>query len=172
MRIGFARAGLRDAAAVERWRDGVLVFEDGVEVGEGLTVLLDFTGEAIETAEAFHFFGMAEARGFERAAQDAEGFVVGGERDGEGVTIFAAVSEGEAGRVGEAAGRSVDDFGDERQRLQGARAEAFHEEEGGEVAEVLVVSDGEDGAEALQIDVGGPDVVVRGHDEAAGLAER
>lgn len=107
----------------------MLVLEDGVEVGEGLTTLLDLAGEAIEAAEAFDFFGVAEARGFEGAAQDAERFIVGGERDGEGVAVFPAMREGEASRIGEAAGRGMDDFRDERQRLDGARAESFDEQE-------------------------------------------
>jgi len=107
----------------------VFVLDDGVEVGERLTALLDLAGEAIQAAEAFDFFGVAEARGFEGAAEDAERFIVGGERNGKGVAVFPAMREGEASRIGEAAGRAVDDFRDERQRLEGARAESFDEEE-------------------------------------------
>lgn len=149
----------------------MFVREDGVEVGDGPAMVLDVAGEAIETTEAFDFFRVVEASGFERAAQDAEGFVVGGEGDGEGMSVFAAVGEGEARRIGEAAGRAVDYFRDERERLQGARAQAFDEQEGSEVAEVLLVGDGEHGAEALQVHIGGADVVVRWHDEAAGAGE-
>ena len=124
-----ARPGLRDAAAVQRWRDGLLVGNDGVEVGYGLAMLLDFAGEAIETAEAFDLFCVAEAGGVKRAPQDSEGFVVGGKRDGERMSVFAAVSEGEASGIGEAAGRAVHDFGDESERLQGTWAQTFDEEE-------------------------------------------
>ena len=107
----------------------MLVRDDGVEVGHRVAALLDFPGEAIETAEAFDFFRVAEAGGFERAAQDAEGFVISREGDGERAAVFAAVGEGEAGGIGEAAGRPVHDFGDESQRLEGARTESFDEEE-------------------------------------------
>lgn len=56
----------------------------------------------IEATEAFELFSVAESGGVEGVAKDAEGLVVGLERDGEGVAAFSAMGEGETGGIGEA----------------------------------------------------------------------
>jgi len=103
------------------------VSESCGEVGHGVKVGFDVAGEFVEAAEAFEFFGVAHFGGVEGATENAEGFVVGFEGDGEGVAVFTAVGEGEAGGVGEAAGCAVDHFGDKGERLQCAGAETFYQ---------------------------------------------
>lgn len=101
--------------------------------------------------------------------EHAERFVIGLERNAKWVAVFAAVSEREAGGVRKARGCSVDDFGDQCERLQGAWAEAFDEEKRCEITEFLLVGNGQHRAQTLEIDVGRAHVVVRGHDELPGL---
>ena len=101
------------------------MIDGGGEVGEGVEVLFDVAGEFVEAAEAVELLGVAEFGGVKGAPEDREGFVVGLEENGEGVSVFAAMSEGETGGIGEAAGCAVNDFGHERQRLKGARAQTF-----------------------------------------------
>ena len=101
------------------------MIDGGGEVGEGVEVLFDVAGEFVEAAEAVELLGVAEFGGVKGAPEDREGFVVGLEENGEGVSVFAAMSEGETGGIGEAAGCTVDHFSDEGEGLKGAGAEAF-----------------------------------------------
>src|SRR5689334_4202926 len=66
----------------------------------------------------------------------------------------------------------MDDLRDEREGLQRTRTETFDQQQRGKVPKVLLVCDGEDGAQASQVDIGGANVVVRRHYEPAGVAER
>ena len=73
--------------------------DDGVEVGLGGVAVFDGADEFVEAGEGIELIGIAEFSGIEGAAEDVDGFVVGLEGDGEGVAIFAAEGEGEAGGV-------------------------------------------------------------------------
>ena len=57
------------------------------------------------------------------------------------MAVLAAVREREARRIGEARRRAVHDFGDERQRLQRARAELLDQQQRREVAQLALVRD-------------------------------
>ena len=83
------------------------------------------------------------------------------------MAIFAAVSEGKARRIGEPARRAMDNFGDQCERLQRARAKVFQEQQFGELAQVALISNGEHGAETFQIDVLRPHLVMTRHLEVA-----
>ena len=112
---------VKHASAIERRRDRVLVSHHRVEVGLGRVPLLDRPHELLEPLHPVDFFGVANLRGIEATAQHVDRFVVGLERHREGVPILAAVREGEARRIGEARRRAVNDFRDQRQRLQRPR---------------------------------------------------
>ena len=79
--------------------------------------------------------------------------------------VLAAVGEGEARRVGEAAGGAVDYFGHHRQRADGAGADARNQQELGKVPGPRVGRGGQGAVEAAQNHVAGPDVVMARHDE-------
>ena len=79
------------------------------------------------------------------------------------MAVFAAVREREARRIGEAAGRSVHDFGNQRERLQRARAEIFEQQQRGKIAELALVGDGQHRAQPFQVDVSRAHVVMRRH---------
>ena len=65
------------------------------------------------------------------------------------MAVLAAVREREARRIVEARRRAVHDLGDQRQRLQRARAELFEQQERGEVAQVALVRQRQHRAEPL-----------------------
>ena len=83
------------------------------------------------------------------------------------MAILAAQSEGKARWVGEAAGRSVDHFGDECQGLQRARPQIFGEKKRSKIADLPFIARHENGAQPLQIDIFGADVVMAWHREMA-----
>lgn len=118
---------IEDGTAAEGLRDVALVVDGGGEISEGFAISFDVASEAVKAAEALEFFCVADLRGIERAAEHTERFIVCFEGNGEGVAVFAAVSEGEAGGVGKATRRAVDDFRDKGERLKGARAKTFHQ---------------------------------------------
>ena len=121
----FRRLVVEDGAAAQVRGDFAFVLNGGGEIGDGVEIGFDVAGEFVEAAEAFEFFGVAEFGGVEGAPKDGEGFVICLQRDREGMAVFAAVSEGEAGGIGEAAGRAVDNFSDKCEGLECARAETF-----------------------------------------------
>ena len=57
------------------------------------------------------------------------------------MAVLAAVREGEARRIGEAARRAVDHLGDQRQRLQGPRPEIFQQQQRREIAQLAFIGD-------------------------------
>src|ERR1043166_4223909 len=97
----------------------------------------------VQAADRGELFVIAELRLADRALQHADRLVVDLERDREGVAVLAAVSEGEAGRVGEAARGGMDDFGDHGERTHRARADAGDEEQVGEVPRAGIGGGGE-----------------------------
>ena len=124
-----------------------------VEIGRRLVFSLDSLDHAVESAEAVDFIRVADFGAVKRVAQDAERFVVGLEGHRERVAVFAAEREGEARRIAESRRRAMDHFGHKRQRLERSRPEIFGKQERGEVAQIALVTDGEDCAEPFEIDV-------------------
>ena len=61
----------------------------------------------------------------------------------------------------------MDDFGNQGERLQRARAELFQEQKFGEVVQLPIVGDGEHRSEALKVDVLRPHIVMVRHAEVA-----
>ena len=108
-----------------------------------------------------------------RALEHADRLVVDLQRDRERMAVLPAVREREARRIGEAAGRAVDDLGDQRQREQRARADARGP------ASARRSPAGPRSATAAsvlprrrEVDVLRAHVVVRGHAQAAPAARR
>jgi hypothetical protein len=95
--------------------------------------------------------------------QHGDSLVVDAQRDREGVAVLAAVREGEASGVAEAAGRAVHHLGDHGQRAHGALAHAGHEQQRAEVRRPAIGGGGERAVQPAEHDVGRPDIVVRGH---------
>src|SRR4051794_21804198 len=111
--------------AVETWRDCVLVADGAIEIGAGLVLLFYLANQPIEPLESIQFFGVPQFCRIQSAAQDRQRFVVRLQRNGEWVTILAAQRERETRRIIETAGRAMNDFGNQSQRLERARAEIF-----------------------------------------------
>ena len=163
---------VEDCAAADERRYGVFAGECGVEIGDWIPGVFDDAREAVKAFEAVEFLCVADASGVECAAEDVEGFVVGLQRNRKRMAVFTAVGERETRGIGEASGCAVNDFGDERERLQSARSKPFDEQERRKIAKFLAMGYGENGAEAFEIDIGFADIVMRRHDEAASLIER
>ncbi len=79
------------------------------------------------------------------------------------MAVLPAVREGEPCRIVEPGRCAVYHFGHERERLQRARAELFHQEQLGEVAEIPLVRQGQDRSQPPRLHVPWPHVVVAGH---------
>ncbi len=79
------------------------------------------------------------------------------------MTILAAVGERESRRIGKAARRAVDNFGNQGKRLKRARPEILQQQKFGEVMQIAFIGDGEHGAETLQIDIRGANLVMARH---------
>ena len=84
---------LKNRAAIEGSRDGVLVIDGGVEIRKWLALFFHRSGETIKTAKTFQFLRVIEARSIERPAQDANGLIVGFERYRKWMAILAAMRE-------------------------------------------------------------------------------
>src|SRR5688572_32690092 len=98
-----------------------------------------------------------------RCAEESERFVVGFQRHRKRVSILAAVRERKPRRVGEPAGRAMDDFGDERKRLQSAWAEILEQQKFSELMQIAFIRDGEHCAETFQVEVPRANVVMIRH---------
>src|SRR5258706_3358227 len=79
------------------------------------------------------------------------------------MTIFAAVGEREACWIGEATRRAMDDFGDQRERLKGARTELLQKQQFSEIAQIAFISNREHGAKTFQVDISRADIMISGH---------
>ncbi len=143
-----------------------------VEIGDGILCIFHDARQAVEAFEAIELFAVAEAGGIQSVAEDGERFVVGLERNREGVAVFSSVGKRESRGIGEAGGSAVDDFGDERQGLQSARAETFNEKERRKIAKFLAMRHSQHRAKAFEVDIGRADIVMSGHYETADLIER
>jgi hypothetical protein len=74
--------------------------------------------------------------------------------------VFAAMREGESRGIGEPRRRAVNDFRDQRERLQRSWSEVLHEQQRRKVAQLSLVGHREHRAQPLQIDVFGAHVVM------------
>ena len=111
--------------------------------------------ERVEPARAIELVCTARALAASSARRSTrDRLVVDLQRHREWVAVLAAVREGEARRVVESCRRAVHDFGDQRQRLQRARAQLFEQQERGEVAQIAFVRERQHGAQPLRVDVG------------------
>ena len=97
----------------------------------------------IEIADRAELVVLPELGGLDRAAHDSNRFVVDLERNRKGVTVFSAVSKGEARRIGEAARRTVDDFGHLSQRANRSRADAWRDQKVGKISRATLGRGGE-----------------------------
>ena len=70
------------------------------------------------------------------------------------MSVFAAVRERKACGIVKAAGRAMNHFGDEGERLQSPRTEFLEEQQLGEVMQIALVGNREHGTESFEIDVG------------------
>ena len=79
--------------------------------------------------------------------------------------VLAAMGEREASRIGEAVGRAVDDLGHHRQRPHRAGADAWNEEQSGEVGRPPIRRRREACMNARREHVARAHIVTDGHDE-------
>ena len=107
----------------------------------------------------------AELRAVDRRLQHPDGLVIDADRHRERMPVLAAMREGEARRVAEAARRAVHDLRHHGQRPHGARADARHQQQFGEIGRAAVGRRGEIAVEAARDHVLGAHVVMRRHDE-------
>jgi len=147
----------------ESWRDLSFVINGCAEVCHRIKSLFDIAREFVQTAKPFKLFGVAQLGGVECIAQNRKGLIVRLEWNREGVSVFAAVCEGEARRIGEAARCAMHNFSDQCERLKRPRAEPFDQQERRKVAEFLIVRHRQNGSKALQVDICATDFVMRRH---------
>ena len=124
-----SRPVVEHRAAAERSGDRALVCNRGRNIGLGGVPLLDRANEGIEARHAVELVGATQLRRFERPPEHGNGLVVDTQRHGERMSILAAVREGESGRIVEARGCAMHDFGNERERLQRSRAKPLQQQE-------------------------------------------
>lgn len=86
------------------------------------------------------------------------------------MAILSAQRERKPRGIGKAAGRAMNHLRDQRQSLQRAWSEILHQKKRSKVAKIALISDGKDGAQALQIDVISADIMVCGKLKIAKLA--
>ena len=91
------------------------------EIGLRRAALLHHSHELVEPFEAVELLRVPYLRPVQRAAQNAQRFVVRFERHGKRMPVFAAQCEGVSCRIGEARGRTVHHFRHQR-RASGASA--------------------------------------------------
>src|SRR5947207_5789864 len=128
-----------------------MVVEGGAVAG------LQGAGLIVEGTDGDEVVVVTELGGVDSLTKDADGFVVDAEGNGKRVTVLAAVREGEARGIGEAAGSAVDDLRDHGQRFDGAPADARDEQELFEVRGAPFGCRTEARVEASQDDVGALD---------------
>jgi hypothetical protein len=87
---------VKNRAATEGGRDGVLVSDGGAEICRRLALFFHHTGEAIKTAEAFQLLCVTELCSIERPAQNSDGLVIRFQRYGKWMAILAAMREGKS----------------------------------------------------------------------------
>ncbi len=117
----------------------------------------------IQPPEGGQTIVLAEACLFHGALQNVDGLVVDAQRDGEGVAVFAAVGEGEAGGIGETAGGAVDDLRHQGEGEQGAGTDARHQQKLGEILWPASGHGAQRLAEPSEVDVLGAHVVMGRH---------
>src|ERR1700743_412160 len=88
------------------------------------------------------------------------------------MAVLSTKGKREPRRVGESHGCAMNYFSTHCERLEGARPQIFHQQQIREPVEFSVVSDREDGAETLLVDILQPDVMVPGHTQMTDLAQR
>ena len=84
---------VKNRAAIEGSRDGMLVSDGGAEIRKRFALFFHGSGETIKTAETFQLLRVIEACSIERPPQDSNGFVIRLERYREWMTILAAMRE-------------------------------------------------------------------------------
>lgn len=88
------------------------------------------------------------------------------------MSVLASVGKGESCRIGEATRCTMDDLGNEGERLQCPRAEPLNQQQRCKIAEFPFVSNRQYGTESFQVDVFGANIVMRRHRQFARFAER
>ena len=82
------------------------------------------------------------------------------------MAVLAAVGERETRGIRKSHRRPVDHFGNQSKRLQRARAQLFQQQQRCEIAQIALVSDRQNRAQPLEIDILGTYVVMRRHRQA------
>ena len=119
-------------------------FYQDFKVGAG-RARLDPAGLLVETAQCTQALFAAELRLLDGVLEDRDGPVVHAQRHREGMPVLAAVGERETRRIREPAGCAVDDLRHGGERLDGARADSWLEEQVGEVLGSVLCGRGESG---------------------------
>ena len=85
------------------------------------------------------------------------------------MTIFTAMGKRKTRGIGKAAGRAMNKFSNQGERLQRAWAKTLYKEQIRKIPELAIVSQRKDRAETLEIDVLGSNIVMNGHCQFAGV---
>jgi hypothetical protein len=112
------------SSAKER-RDCIFVTNEGIEVHARFALCFNHADKAIETSETVQLVCMTQFCSIEGLAKKSQRLVVGFQRHWMRVAILTAMGECETGGIAEATGSAVNDFGNERERLQCAWPKLF-----------------------------------------------
>jgi hypothetical protein len=162
---------IEDCPTSNRFRNRALMRYCRIEVRKWLALLFHFAGQSIQSPETLKLFRMPKSSCVHRTPQNGKRFIVGLQRHGEGMSIFATVSEGEARRIREPARRSVDNFCDQRQRLQCPWSQSLNQQQRGKVVQLLLMRHRQNCTQPFQVNVLGPNIMMHRHNQLASVIQ-
>ena len=161
---GFPRTCLADAHRVKATRRRIRCARRAREIARSCAIVaatsaigaarFDGARERVEPRQPVELLRVPELGGVERPPQHADRLVVDFSGTGNGwPSLPPCANEKRAGSSNRAR-RAVHDLGDQRQRLQRARAELLQQQERGEIAQLALVRERQHRAEPLHVHVG------------------
>lgn len=121
----------------------------------------------MQAPDAAGFVGVPQPGFFYGVPQNPDAFIVNAGGYRERVSVFAAVGKTEPGRIPEPGRGTVNNFADQAQGLEGACSQSRGKKQAVKVRGLRLVCGGKDGAQPLQVGVGGGYIVPGGHGQVA-----
>ena len=131
-----------------------------VEIRDRFVLSFDVFKESAQAAKTIELLFVSDLGSIESIPKKVDRFVVRAERNGKWMTIFSTMRKRESRRIREAARSAMNNFGNERQRLQCARAQLLEEQQRREIVKVALMCERENCAEAFQVHIMGADIVM------------
>ncbi len=119
--------------------------------------------ETIKPSKSIDLVHISNPGCFQRTSQHLDGFAVGLEGDGKRVAVFAPESERKTCGIRKPRGRSMNDFGNQGQRLKSSRAKLLQQQQRCEIMKLAFVRYGEDCSQAFEIHIVSSDIVTHRH---------